>query len=112
MKIWVDAQLSPAVCSWLSVNFSLDVVAVRDAGLLYAEDVDIFRAAREANACVLTKDKDFVLLLERFGPPPRIIWLTCGNTSNKRLKEIFSQTLLQALDLLASGEQLVEINCK
>jgi predicted nuclease of predicted toxin-antitoxin system len=58
----------------------------------------------------MTKDSDFVDLVERLGAPPQIIWLTCGNTSNDRLREILSSTLAEALDLLSSGEKLVEIN--
>ena len=57
----------------------------------------------------MTKDGDFSLLLDRYGPPPQIIWLTCGNTSNTSLKRILTSTLQQALDLLANGEKLVEI---
>jgi hypothetical protein len=34
----------------------------------------------------------------------------CGNTSNARLKEILGGTLSKALQLLDSGERLVEIN--
>jgi predicted nuclease of predicted toxin-antitoxin system len=40
----------------------------------------------------MTKDSDFVALLDRFGPPPQVIWITCGNTSNARLKEILTIT--------------------
>ena len=58
----------------------------------------------------MTKDSDFVLLLERFGPPPQVIWLTCGNTSNARLKAILIDTLPGAIELLKSGEELVEIS--
>lgn len=58
----------------------------------------------------MTKDSDFVVLLERFGPPPQVLWLTCGNTSNVRLKEILTSTLPNALGLLNSGEKLVEIS--
>jgi predicted nuclease of predicted toxin-antitoxin system len=39
-----------------------------------------------------------------------VIWVTCGNSSNVRLKDILSVTLPQALDLLAVGERLVEIS--
>ena len=60
----------------------------------------------------MTKDSDFVDLVERLGPPPKIIWLTCGNTSNARLREILSATLLQALELLRTDETLVEIRGK
>ncbi|MEH2114611.1 DUF5615 family PIN-like protein [Nostoc sp.] len=48
-------------------------------------------------------------LIDRFGTPPQVIWLTCGNTSNDRLKEILNSTLPEALELLQSGEALVEI---
>ncbi len=58
----------------------------------------------------MTKDSDFVLLLERFGPLPQIVWITCGHTSNARLKEILTNTLPRALELLRSGERLVEIS--
>jgi predicted nuclease of predicted toxin-antitoxin system len=65
--------------------------------------------AKAEDAVVMTKDRDFVLLLDRFGPPPRIIWLTCGNTSNEKLKEILNQTLVEAISLIESGEEIVEI---
>ena len=58
----------------------------------------------------MTKDNDFVLLLDRLGPPPQIIWLRCGNTSNSRLREILTGTLPKTLELLRFGERLVEIN--
>jgi len=110
MIIWVDAQMSPAIAAWVSSNFSVSAVAIRDLGLRDAEDQEIFQAARRENAIVMTKDSDFVLLLDRFGAPPQVIWVTCGNTSNARLKEILTNTLPKALELLKSGEQLVEIN--
>ncbi len=58
----------------------------------------------------MTKDSDFVDLVDRLGEPPQIIWLTCGNTSNARLREILSSVLSEALELLRSGEKLVEIS--
>jgi predicted nuclease of predicted toxin-antitoxin system len=58
----------------------------------------------------MTKDHDFIPLLDRLGAPPQIIWITCGNTSNARLKEILKATLPKALQLLEAGEKLVEIS--
>jgi predicted nuclease of predicted toxin-antitoxin system len=40
---------------------------------------------------VMTKDSDFVDLVERLGSPPQVIWLTYGNTSNARLRHILSE---------------------
>ena len=54
----------------------------------------------------MTKDNDFVDLVERLGSPPKIIWLRCGNTTNSQLKEILNATLLDSLELLNSGEVL------
>ncbi len=109
MTIWIDAQISPAIAPWIRQNYSVDAVALREIGLRDAEDEDIFHAAKSANAVVMTKDSDFLLLLDRFGTPPQILWVTCDNTSNTRLKEILSQTLSNAIALVSAGEQLVEI---
>ncbi len=83
---------------------------MRDLGLRDAEDPEIFEAAKAQEAILITKDSDFVDLVERLGSPPQIIWLTCGNTSNARLREILSETLPRALELLVDGETLVEIS--
>ncbi len=108
MTIWIDAQLSPDIAPWISDNFDLEAFAVRDIGLRDAEDIEIFQAAREANVIVMTKDRDFADLLDRFGAPPKVIWITCGNTSNARLKEILTANLYAALEIL-ENEDLVEI---
>lgn len=69
-------------------------------------------AARQAGATIMTKDEDFVYLLEEMGSPPQIIWLTCGNTSNAELKRILNEAGNRTLSLLASAEPLVEIEGK
>ena len=83
---------------------------VRDLGLRDAGDRAIFLVARMAGAVVITKDSNFVKLLQDPGPPPQIIWLTFGNTSNARLKDIFTQTLNKSFDYIRSGESLIEIS--
>jgi len=110
MNIWLDAQLSPAMAAWISAEFEVSVVAVRDLGLREAKDREIFLSARQAGAVVMTKDRDFVRLVEELGSPPKVIWLTCGNTSNTRLKEILKQTFNKTMELVEAGEQIVEIN--
>ena len=57
----------------------------------------------------MTKDSDFVLLLEQLRPPPQVLWLTIGNTSNAHLKEVLSVDFASARELLLRGETLVEI---
>ena len=110
MTIWVDAQLPPAIASWITENFEISAIPVRDIGLRDATDAEIFAAARAHDVIVLTKDRDFVTLVERHGAPPHVVWLTCGNTSNARLREILAATLGPALALVDAGERLVEIS--
>jgi predicted nuclease of predicted toxin-antitoxin system len=107
--LWLDAQLSPRLRPWIRREFTIDVVHVRDLGLRDVEDPEIFDAARRAKAVVLTKDEDFVVLVDRLGPPPQIIWLTCGNVSNARLKKILTAGLPEAITMIQRGEPVVEI---
>lgn len=109
MTLWLDAHLSPRIARWVSETFDIATTPVRDLNLREAEDAQIFLAARQAKAVVITKDSDFIDLLERLGPPPKIIWLTCGNTSEAALKEILSAALPEAVRLLEAGDDLVEI---
>ena len=111
MKLWLDAQLSPSLASWLADSHRLHVLAVQaDNSLCRSTDREIFLAARDAGAIVMTKDRDFVDLIDRLGPPPQVIWITCGNTSNRRLRQILSATLKHAIALVAQGEPLIEIS--
>lgn len=110
MIIWVDAHLSPAIATWITSTFGITALALRDIGLRDAEDPEIFEVAKAQGVIFMTKDSDFVDLVDRLGSPPQIIWLTCGNTSNAQLQEILSATLLEALELIRAGEALVEIS--
>ena len=109
MILWIDAQLSPHLAPWLTEHFEVEAFSARWLGLRDAKDYEIFAKAREANAVVMTKDDDFVALLEREGPPPQVLWITAGNTSNEHLRSLFAKTLKDALELLRQGETLVEI---
>ena len=110
MTIWIDAQFSPAIAAWIQSTLGVNAIALRDLGLRDAEDEEIFAAAKTASVIVMSKDEDFLNLLARFGTPPQILWITCGNTSNAKLKEILAATLLQAIDLFSADERLVEIS--
>jgi predicted nuclease of predicted toxin-antitoxin system len=107
--VWIDAQLPPALASWLRLEFGIDASAVRDIGLRDATDEQIHSAARLAKAVVVTKDSDFLTLVDRLGSPTQIVWITLGNCSNETLKSIFKEKWPLTTSLLAKGEPLVEI---
>ncbi len=109
MIVWLDAQLSPAMAPWLCERFGLEAVSLQQLGLRDAEDSEIFEKARAASAIVITKDSDFMKLVERHGPPPQIVLLTLGNTSNARLRAVFERNWARVASLLTAGEPLIEI---
>lgn len=110
-QIWIDAQLPPALAGWLRAEHHADAIHLKDLNLLHASDHAIFDAARAAAHAVvlITKDDDFRKLLDRHGPPPQVIWVRCGNVSNRDLRRILLDAWPRVVTLLAAGESLVEI---
>jgi predicted nuclease of predicted toxin-antitoxin system len=113
MTLWIDAQLSPFIALWINENFrDINAKSLRSIGLRDATDLQIFEEARAANVTMMSKDQDFVRLIELHGSPPKLIWITCGNTSNAGMCAILQSFLQDAIDLLNSGEPIVEISNK
>ncbi len=90
MTLWLDNHLPPSLATWVRAVLGVECTSVRDLALQRAADLDILQAAREASALVMTKDADFAALVNQFGPPPQIVLVTCGNTSNASLRQILS----------------------
>lgn len=109
MTLWLDNQLPPALAAWVRETLSIDCIPVRDLNLQRASDSEIFTAARDAHVVVITKDTDFVELVERHGPPPQVVWVTCGNTSNAHLRSLVQAAWPAIEQMLERGEMLVEL---
>jgi predicted nuclease of predicted toxin-antitoxin system len=110
MTIWIDAHLSPSLAAWINRNYpQIQARSISSLNLQYADDRTIFESAKIAASVIMSKDSDFLKLVDQFGPPPQIIWITCGNTSNARMREILEKSLQKAMNILQSGEPVVEI---
>lgn len=109
VNVWIDAQLPPALAAFLAASFAVHASHVQDLGLIAATDSDIFRKARAAMVVVVTKDRDFIRLLEVHGPPPQVLWVTTGNIRNADLFQLLALHWKKIEALFQSGEQLVEI---
>ena len=72
----------------MRASLSLECVPIRDLHLQAASDAEIFHAARAARVVVMSKDGDFVDLLDQHGAPPQVVLVTCGNTSNARPRRL------------------------
>ena len=93
----------------MRATLAVECVPVRDLNLHRASDPEIFMAARDAQVIVMTKDADFVGLLDQHGAPPQVILVTCGNTSNARLRRLIETAWPAMLPMLERGEALVEL---
>ena len=109
MKFWIDAQLPPLLAEWLAAQFNVEAFSLRTLGLRDASDAVIFQAAQQQGIVIISKDSDFIELVSRYGPPPQLIWVTCGNVTNRQLQIVFNKTFAESLELLEAGQVMVEI---
>ena len=112
LPVWVDAQLPPAMVRWLGEVPGVEATHTFDLGLLAVTDMAIFEAAGAVGAVVVTKDVDFIELLERRGAPPQVAWVTAGNCTNAALRELVRAAWPRAVELLRAGEPLVELGTR
>ena len=108
--IWVDAHLSPDLATWIERELKHPARDLRSMQLRDATDRQIFEEVRKAGAVIMSKDEDFVRMIQQRGTPPQLIWLTCGNTSNEHLQKILRATFSQIMQLLEKGEEIVEVS--
>ncbi len=109
MKLWIDVQLPPSLCGWLSDHFGVESSHVQDAGLREADDAVVYAALRRDGEVLFTKDEDFIDIVTRLGPPPQIVWLRVGNCSNEDLRVFLEAGLPGAIDALRRGDAVVEL---
>lgn len=108
MKFLVDANLPPALARWLASE-GHEAHHVSDFGLERALDRAIWERAREIDACIVTKDEDFVLLqaLDRAGPP--IVWIRIGNAARDMLLRRLPDLWPELVAAIARGDKIVEV---
>lgn len=109
MLCWLDCQLSPKTALWLTQDFGCVCEALVQTLLAHEDDAQIFARAAKAGAIIITKDSDFADLVALHGPPPQVILITVGNTSDEALRRTLAQTFVTAMALLRAGEPIVEI---
>ena len=78
MKLLFDQNLSFKLCEQLADLFP-DSPQARLAGLAEADDRALWQHAKTNNFTLVSQDSDFADMATLFGPPPKVIWLRCGN---------------------------------
>lgn len=106
MKFLIDAQLPLALTSWLQ-HQGYAASHVAELGMVVAPDVDLADHAEATGAIIISKDADFITLRlpDRFA----LVWLRCGNATNRALRLWLEPRWPQVVRLLADGERFVEV---
>lgn len=97
MKLLLDQNISFRFLDQLSARFP-GSTQTRIAGLEHASDFHVWEYAKQNDSTIVTKDMDFYELALVRGIPPKIVWLRCGNVSNRYLLAL----LLKESDTIAA----------
>ena len=90
MTLWPDAQLIPTLASRFGETFGVAAFSLKYLGLDKAPDLEIYTKAKPEVVVLLPKDSDFLQLLDQWGPPPQLVYLRLGNSTNAFLRAYFT----------------------
>lgn len=106
MRLLIDAQLPPAICGWF-LQRSIEAQHVREVLGGQASDREIALYVETHELVLVTKDDDFML---RHTPVrSRLLWLRCGNISNRGLRLWLDARWSQIATRLAGGDLIIEV---
>lgn len=108
MKFLVDANLPPALARWLASE-GHEAQHLNDLGMEKRPDREIWARARELDACIVTKDEDFILLqaLDRAGPA--VVWIRIGNAVRDVLLRRLPAVWPAVISAIERGEKIIEV---
>jgi predicted nuclease of predicted toxin-antitoxin system len=102
-----DVHIPPRLTVWLRAQ-EFEATHVFDVGLGNSTDLAIWNYAKDRDAIIVTKDKDFVRM-DVSNAGPRLVLVCVGNTSNQLLLDKFSRMLPDILGHFGSGMRVVEL---
>ena len=109
MKLLLDANISWKLINGLKPIFKecahVDFVGIKAP----VEDIDIWNYATNKGYIIITKDNDFVDLLELNGFPPKVVLLKTGNNRSQALMELLIKIKPLIEDLEKNNYGLLEI---
>jgi len=109
MKLLLDANISWKLINTLSPIFGecthVDLINLT----VPVKDIDIWNYALENGYIIITKDNDFLDLLELKGFPPKVILIKTGNNSSKTLADLIINVKPKIEDLENNNYGLLEV---
>ena len=106
MNFLIDAQLPPALCRWLEARGHAAVHVTIALSNAAATDAEIADYAEASGAILVSKDEDFLTLRlpDRF----TLLWLRCGNATNRALSAWLEPRWPMIEQMLEAGERMIE----
>jgi predicted nuclease of predicted toxin-antitoxin system len=86
MKLLFDQNLSFKLCRQLADIFP-ESNQIRLIGMAEADDRTIWEYAKLNQFTIVSQDADFADMATLFGPPPKVIWLRCGNQPTSAIEQ-------------------------
>lgn len=86
MKLLFDQNLSFKLCRQL-VDIFPDSQQVRLLSMEESDDGAIWDYAKANGFILVSQDVDFADMATLYGPPPKVIWLRCGNQPTSVIEE-------------------------
>jgi predicted nuclease of predicted toxin-antitoxin system len=86
MKLLFDQNLSFKLCQLLADVFP-NSNQIRLLGMEEANDRAIWEYAKANGFILVSQDADFADMATLYGPPPKVIWLRCGNQPTNAIEQ-------------------------
>lgn len=110
-EIWLDVQISPIIAKWMAENTGLNVKSSFILGFKSMTDYAIYQQAKaHGNVILVSKDADFIEIVNRLGSPPKLISIKIGNCDNRTMWQFLQKHINTAIQmLLLADANIVEI---
>lgn len=107
MRLLLDQNLSPKLVGKLADIFP-GLESIYDHDLAGATDSFLYDWARRADiAALISADKDFVKLAERFGPPPRVIRIEHCDFPSAVIEQLLRREAMRIHAFLQSSRNIL-----
>ncbi len=108
MKLLFDENLSPQLVKGMAQAFP-GSAHVHDCGLGSADDLAVWRYARDNGFTIVTKDADFQERSILEGYPPKIVWIRRGNCTTAHIDALLRMHLDDMMRLESDAEASILI---
>jgi predicted nuclease of predicted toxin-antitoxin system len=94
LSLLLDENLSPRLIPRLASLFP-GLIHVRDVDLRQADDRTIWAWARQNSYALATADSDFVAMVSKMGPPPKLVHIERCDFPFRVIEELLRQNAIR-----------------